>query len=491
MSITYAIMVPHPPLIMKEVGRGEERLIQDTIDAYRVAMTRLAATLPETVVISSPHALLYGDYFHVSPGERARGDMGQFRAAQVAFDVRYDDALVSYIEGIAGERDFPAGTFGDRMPELDHGTMVPLYFLREELPDVKIVRVGLSGLSYDDHYRMGQIIAEAAERLNRRVAFIASGDLSHKQKDDGPYGFVPEGPVYDEELMDVMGAGRFDLLFDFDEAFCDKAAECGHRSFLMMAGALDGISVKAETLSHEATFGVGYGVATFEPLGKDDNRRFLRKRLGEKESAMEERKYSESAWVRLARAVIDLYVKDGAFAEYGRTKDNQKLVVGTRLGKSDERILERISLSEEENAELFQKTAGAFVSLHKDGNLRGCIGTFLPTTSCVADEIAQNAISACSRDPRFLPVRADELSSLDISVDVLDEPEVIDSPRELNVKEYGVIVSSKDGTRRGLLLPDLEGVDTVDFQIAIARQKGGIGEDEPVNLERFRVVRHH
>ena len=138
--------------------------------------------------------------------------------------------------------------------------------------------------------------------------------------------------------------------------------------------------------------------------------------------------------------------------------------------------------------EMTARSAGAFVSLHAHGQLRGCIGTTGPTTESVAWEIVQNAVSACSRDPRFAPVRVDELDSLEYSVDVLGVPEVVSSPAELDIKRYGVIVSC--GGRRGLLLPDLEGVDTVAQQIDIARQKGGISSWERYTLERFEVVRH-
>jgi len=132
-----------------------------------------------------------------------------------------------------------------------------------------------------------------------------------------------------------------------------------------------------------------------------------------------------------------------------------------------------------------EQVAGAFVSLHAHGRLRDCIGTTGPTTESVAWEIAQNTLSACARDLRFAPVRIEELDSLEYSVDVLGQPEPIFSLDQLDVKKYGVIVSC--GDRRGLLLPDLEGVDTVEQQINIARQKGGISSREKYTLERFSV----
>jgi len=145
-------------------------------------------------------------------------------------------------------------------------------------------------------------------------------------------------------------------------------------------------------------------------------------------------------------------------------------------------------LPEDLPSEMTERAAGAFVSLHAHGQLRGCIGTTGPTTESVAWEIVQNAVSACARDPRFPPVTVSELDSLEYSVDVLGQPESIASPAELDVKKYGVIVSC--GGRRGLLLPDLDGVDTVEQQIDIARQKGGISSREKFSLERFEVVRH-
>ncbi|MBQ3867541.1 MAG: AmmeMemoRadiSam system protein A, partial [Clostridia bacterium] len=150
---------------------------------------------------------------------------------------------------------------------------------------------------------------------------------------------------------------------------------------------------------------------------------------------------------------------------------------------------ERIPAPKDLPEEMLARRAGAFVSLHRNGQLRGCIGTILATRKNVAEEIIRNAVSACSCDDRFTPVRAEELAGLEISVDVLGAPEPVASMAELDVKRYGVIVSR--GLKRGLLLPDLDGVDTVEEQVDIARRKGGIRADEPYELERFEVVRHY
>ena len=134
------------------------------------------------------------------------------------------------------------------------------------------------------------------------------------------------------------------------------------------------------------------------------------------------------------------------------------------------------------------RRAGAFVSLHEFGNLRGCIGTIAPARHSLAEEIIMNGVAAATEDPRFAPVRPAELDHLSYSVDVLGEPEPVDSLEQLDPARYGVIVTR--GFKRGLLLPDLEGVDTVMDQIAIAKQKAGIAPDEDAKLERFEVVRH-
>lgn len=149
----------------------------------------------------------------------------------------------------------------------------------------------------------------------------------------------------------------------------------------------------------------------------------------------------------------------------------------------------RIEVPDGLGEDLVGRRAGCFVSLHKEGMLRGCIGTLGPVQTCLAEEIIENAISACSRDPRFPPVAPDELAAIECSVDVLGLPEAIDDPEQLDVRRYGVIVSR--GFKRGVLLPDLEGVDTVEMQVAIAKQKAGIAQSESCDLQRFEVVRHH
>ena len=460
MPIVAAYMVPHPPMIVPQVGRGSEKQVTKTIGAYEEVAAEIAGIRPETIIITSPHAVLYADYFHISPGKEATGDFGSFRAPEVRFAEKYDTEMVKAICALAKEKDFPAGTLGERDRHLDHGTMVPLYFTEQRYTDFRLVRTGLSGLSHAEHYAFGRIIRQAVEQTGRKAVLIASGDLSHKLQEYGPYGFAEEGPEYDRRIMDAAGRAAFGEMLTFEESFCDKAAECGHRSFLIMAGALDGMDVEAKVYSHEDVTGVGYGICSFHPTGPNGERRFLERYRAEQEEKLRQRREKEDPYVRLARETVESWVLDRNTP----------------------------GVPEWATAEMKQNRAGVFVSIHKDGKLRGCIGTFLPTRESIAKEIISNAVSASTRDPRFDPIGPEELKWLEINVDVLSAPEPVSGKEALDVKKYGVIVSS--GSRRGLLLPDLDGVDTVDEQVDIARRKAGIREKEPVTLERFEVVRH-
>lgn len=461
MSMLGAIITPHPPVLLPEVGGGREREIAATDRAMRTAAETVAAWQPDVIIVSSPHTILYRDYFHIAPGDGAVGDMSRFGAPEVRIQASYDTLLREEIIRRAEAEGLHAGTLGQRDPELDHGVLIPLYYLRKAGVRCPIVRMGLSGFSPLDHYRLGKCVQDAVNALGRRAVFLASGDLSHKLKADGPYGYAPEGPQFDDAVTHTMASGDFLEFLTIDPALCERAAECGLRSFQVMAGALDGLAVEPQLLSHEGTFGVGYAIALFPVTGRDDSRCYEKDYLLAKNDRLATRKASEDPWVKLARRSLETYVKTG-----------QRLT----------------SLPEDLPAEMTTQQAGAFVSLHKNGQLRGCIGTIAPTCDNLAWEIVQNAVSACSRDPRFSPVRPDELDELEYSVDVLGAPEPVDSPAALDPKTYGVIVSC--GGRRGLLLPDLDGVDSVAAQLSIALQKGGIRENEPYKIERFKVVRH-
>ncbi len=461
MPIPGAVVVPHPPVIIPTVGQGREKQVQKTVDAYRAAARRVVNWRPNVVILLSPHMVMYADYFHIAPGRSASGSMAAFGAPETRIDVTYDRELRQEIVQEAMEMGLRAGTLGEQDRSLDHGSFVPLYFLKEAGMNCPIVRIGLSGFPPLVHYQMGQCIQRAVNRLKRRAVVVASGDLSHKMREDGPYGFTPEGPQFDAAVTSTMISANFLEFLTIDPVLCEKAAQCGLRSFQIMAGVLDGLEVVSNLLSYESTFGVGYGVATFTALDRTPYRKYADRYQEDQHRRLEKRREGEDPYVRLARLALETYVNGG-----GTITD---LPAGLP-------------------AEMRETMGGAFVSLHLGGKLRGCIGTTRATTPCLAKEIIQNAISAGTGDPRFPPVTKKELEQLEYSVDVLERPRTISSPQELDVHRYGVIVSY--GRKQGLLLPDLEGVDTVEDQIDIARRKAGIPKDLPLKLQRFEVVRH-
>lgn len=458
MPVVAAVCVPHPPVLLPEVGKGQEKHIEKTSRAFARAMSFVADSAPHTLVVLSPHADLYQDGFHISHGEKAQGDFGSFGAPQASLEIQYDQDLVKAIQACAQELGMQIGQQARDSADLDHGTLVPLYMLQPLYPEYKVVRVGLSGCSREDHYRLGQCIAKACG--DKRVAIIASGDLSHKLKEDGPYGYAPEGPILDHDITHALEYGRFHKLFEIDDQVAEKGAECGLRSFVIMAGALDGVDVESQLLSYEGPFGVGYAVATYKPGKANKSRHYLETAESRRLLKRVKQQNLEDKWVSLARYALETWLITGRVAP---------IPGGLPV-------------------EMTQERAGVFVSLHKDGHLRGCIGTLEPTTDNIALEIIQNALSAALEDPRFEPVEKEEMDYLNIHVDILSPPEDIDSLDQLDPQKYGVIVSR--GNRRGLLLPDLEGVETGQQQVEIALQKAGIQPDEEFVLQRFTVQRH-
>lgn len=460
MGVKAAFVVPHPAVIVPEIGKGQERKVQKTIDACQEVARSIGEQKPETIVLISPHQVMYANYFHISPGHEARGDFGKYGASQIGMKVSYDEEFVEQLCQLAEAKKLPAGTQGEIDRQLDHGTMVPLYFVNQVWNDYRLVRIGLSGLSLVKHYELGQCIKSVAEKLERNIVVIASGDLSHKLKAEGPFGFQKEGPEYDSRVMYVLGKGAFGELLEFPEKLCNKAGECGHRALTMMAGALDRTEIIARHLSYEGPFGIGYGVCEYLVCNENPQRNFKEQHEEKERERVAGQIRKQDAYVALARRAVEEYTRTG-----------QMISVPPGLPE-----------------ELYRQQAGVFVSLKENDSLRGCIGTVQAAESTLAEEIIYNAVGACSRDPRFQPVEAEELDRLTITVDVLGEVEQVNSVDELDEKRYGVIVSNENS--QGLLLPNLDGVDSVQEQIGIAKRKAGIQEQEEVELRRFEVIRH-
>lgn len=320
--------------------------------------------------------------------------------------------------------------------------------------------MAIAGLPFLDLYKFGMCIGKSVRQSKERVVFIASGDLSHKLTHEAPYGYSKAGKEFDDLFVSSIKNLDIERLLDISEEMSENAGECGLRSFLMMFGALDGYELKPELYSYEGPFGVGYSVAKFSAGGMSQDRQIFMKVKEKNREKIKGIRDCEDAFVKLARIALETYIKE-------------KKV---------------IDVPKELPEEMLRSRTGVFVSLKLNGQLRGCIGTTGPTRKNIAEEIIHNAISAGTQDPRFFPVEEDELENLVYSVDVLKEPEPIKSIDQLDAKKYGVIVRA--GRRSGLLLPNLEGVDTPEKQVSIALQKAGISKNENYTMERFEVIRH-
>lgn len=444
------VIAPHPPIMVPEVGRDRARVTADSARAMDTAAGAMSAFAPDTVIVMSPHAPSVRDAFAVETSTRLSGDLSMFGAPEVRLDTPGDAALAAAVLDAAQDADIPAigrdASYALRPGELDHGVLVPMSFL-DRTGRYPLLVLSLSFLPLATHEAFGRAVREAAAAIGRRVAFVASGDCSHRLTPDAPSGFSPRAAEFDAWLVERVAAGDLAGLAQADPVLQEEAGECGLRSFVTLGGFLEGTDAETRSLAYEGPWGVGYLTALSRTMPS----------AGRKGGSPGD---DESPPVALARRTIEEHVRSGS-----------------------------VNAPDPGFDPLLRTRAGAFVSLHRGGELRGCIGTLAPTQPTLAEEIVHNAVHAATADPRFEPLAEDELADLEISVDVLHDAEPVSSLDELDPRTYGVIVSVD--RRRGLLLPDLEGVDTAEQQVGIARRKAGIGPDEPAGLERFKVDRYH
>ena len=462
--ITYAALSPHPPLLIPEIGGDRIKDVAESVAGMRQMARELANSCPETVVFITPHGNVFADAISALADSRLQGDFSNYSNHNQGAVCKNDRELLKAIAMRASSAaismvllDRDTARHNQLNPRLDHGILVPWYYLKEAgMSDVNIVPVSMAFLSRLELYRFGTIIRDAADALGRRVAIVASGDMSHRLRDEGPYDYHPDGKRFDAKVKTCLEQADVAAFLNISEEMCSNAGECGYRSLVIMLGALDGRGFTPKIFSYEGPFGVGYLVAGFLPQG--ERKSLLEELQKKKKEEISQSRDNESIPVQWARMTLENYTRYGEIPS---------------LPKKMEKLC--------------QQQAGVFVSLKKNGQLRGCIGTTESVYGDLAQEIARNAVSAGGSDPRFPPVEAAELDDIIYSVDVLGEAEPC-SRGDLDPEKYGVIVSQ--GRRRGLLLPDLEGVDTVEEQIYIALNKAGINPSEDYQIERFKVTRY-
>ncbi len=445
-------IAPHPPIIIPAVGRDRLAEASVTVEGLRELCRRIRDVRPKRLIVITPHGTALPNAVAVPTAAVITGDFGDFGVPQVRVHFDQDRALLERLEQEAQTAALPLRSLRN-FEALDHGAAVPLYYLQQEGVNLPGLHLTPGFLPYHELYQFGQALRRAVENHRLPTAVVASGDLSHRLTRGAPAGFSPQGAEFDRRLVELLQRGAVDEILALDDQWVEEAGQCGLRSFIIALGMLDGSPFGTEVISYEGPFGVGYLVASLCPLpGRE---------AGAEDAQNEDKRDvpAESPQVELAKHALRHYLEQG-----------------------------RPPAVPDPPHPPLKERAGAFVTLKMGGRLRGCIGTVESARKNLAEEIIHNAVSAGVRDPRFPSVSLEELDSITFSVDVLSPMERVNSLDDLDPKRFGVLV--KSGHRSGLLLPDLEGIDSVEQQVEIARQKGGISPGEPVELYRFTVTRY-
>lgn len=462
MSLIKGYFLPHPPIIVKGIGNESDRQKAGrTVENMELIGKEISHMDFETLIIITPHGPVFQDAITINTMTELKGSLKQFGLKDKEFIYSNDLDLVDIIIKKARNKGLSVAELNQSLEReyrvtsaLDHGATVPLSFINKA--NFSLIHITMGLLSIKDLYSFGMIMEEAITGVGKKVVIIASGDLSHRLTQGAPSGYHSSGHVFDKELIDNLDKYNPKAIMEIDCSLRENAGECGYRTLIILLGAFDRFNVSTRVYSYEGPFGVGYGIVELIPLGMRENS-IYNQYIFEEEQKLKGIKDKESPYVSLAREALETFIRKG------------------------------FRIKGEKNLE--GKPAGTFVSLKKNGQLRGCIGTIEPTSQSLEEEIIKNAIQAGTEDPRFFPVEEDELDEITYSVDVLGEKEPVASIEDLNPREYGVIVSK--GFKRGLLLPDLEGIDTPQEQVRIASQKAGLKPGErDIKLERFRVYRH-
>jgi len=445
-AVVCAVLMAHAPILVPAVGGTRGGAARASCRAMRAAATAVLSHQPDSLVVISPHSPCQAGAFGLWDDDRLEGSFDPFGVPEVRVSLPNDRQLADAIAVEAQWRN--VGIWAIQHHGLDHGALVPLWFLAEAGWAGPTVIVSLDGSGDGELTGLGEAIVAAANQLHRRIAVIASGDMSHRLTKNAPGGFDPQAHQFDEAFIRRIRRGEYREIQNLDPGLREIAAEDAVASTLVAAAAAGWSSSGHQVLHYEGPFGVGYGVAI---LFAGDSKALP----------------AESGETTPTR-------HDG-----GRLPEVARRSVAAALSGSSE-------VAPAASGKYLTTPRGIFVTVRqRDGALRGCVGTVLPVGSDLVEETWRNARLAAWQDLRFAPVTAEELADLRFEVSVLHAIETV-SAAELDPRRYGVIVSTDDG-RRGLLLPGIANLQTVAAQLQLARQKGGIDPDEPVTLQRFEV----
>jgi aromatic ring-opening dioxygenase LigB subunit len=264
--IIFSALVPHPPIIVPNVGGDKSKKAKKTISAMKRLAQDLVQANPETLVIISPHGLVYADQINICGMERLIGSLSQFGYPALRMKFKNDIILAERIAEQGKKNGVKTLLYGndDNYFELDHGIVVPLYFLTKNLPHIQVVPIAYSFQEKGLQFGFGETLGEVAEKSDRRVAIIASGDLSHRLIQTSPAGYSRAGKEFDRLLISHLKEKDTQGILEMDDEFVEEAGECGYRSLLILLGAIDKLDWQSKVLSYEGPFGVGYSVVNFK-----------------------------------------------------------------------------------------------------------------------------------------------------------------------------------------------------------------------------------
>lgn len=259
--LKFAAICPHPPIIIPSIGKDSLNEVGSTVSAMKKLGRIAKESCLETIVIVSPHGPYQAGFMSINEFDVLRGDFSGF-GSDLSMTFQNDKDLGMSIKKTSDSKKIPAEIMADETM-LDHGTMVPLYYLSRHIPDFKIVPLSFSELDYRKHFEFGKAIFEAISSSDKKIGFVASGDLSHRLTLSAPAGYSPSGRIFDDFVVGRLESSDNSELLRIDASLVEEAGECGLRSIIIALGVLSGIEYKFEKLSYEGPFGVGYLVGRF------------------------------------------------------------------------------------------------------------------------------------------------------------------------------------------------------------------------------------
>ncbi len=260
MSLEFAAIVPHPPIIIPSIGKENISKVEKTINSLKKLNERLLEIKPETIIIISPHGELYSDAFNVNTNAIYEADFEQFGEFATKLTFKPD---LEFINRFKEQVETTIPVFLSQHENLDHGSSVPLFYLTQGLKDVKIVPINYCLLNYQKHIDFGKELKEAIFDTEKKIAVLASGDLSHRLSMTAPAGFSKQAKEFDKKLIKLLKERKIENILNMDPALIEEAAECGLRSILTLLGIVKNMNYDFEVLSYEAPFGVGYLVGEY------------------------------------------------------------------------------------------------------------------------------------------------------------------------------------------------------------------------------------